>query len=196
MSRTSLREFQTRLAQRLSAAQTGQSPSRWLAVMAGQRHLLLPLEQAGEISPVQRPTALPHAQPWFLGLVNLRGQLCGAVHLGQFLGEAAQPVGAQARLIQFATDLDINAALLVDQLVGLRSPDQLQPDSSERSQGNAEPPQVSLTPTGGGSASRPWERAEESPPWIGAAYRDQDRQVWQVLDLVALAESDAFLRVV
>ena len=63
-------------------------------------------------------------------------------------------------------------------------------------QGNAGPPQVSLTSTGGGSASRPWERAEESPPWIGAAYRDQDRQVWQVLDLVALAESDAFLRVV
>jgi len=170
MSRTSLREFQTRLAQRLSAAQTGQSPSRWLAVVAGQRHLLLPLEQAGEISPMQRPTALPHAQPWFLGLVNLRGQLCGAVHLGQFLGETAQPIGAQARLIQFATDLDINAALLVDQLVGLRSPDQLQPGGSERS--------------------------EESPPWIGAAYRDQDRQEWQVLDLLALAESDAFLRVV
>ena len=170
MSRTSLREFQNRLAQRLTAAQTGQSPSRWLAVIAGQRRLLLPLEQAGEISPVQRPTALPHAQPWFLGLVNLRGQLCGAVHLGRFLGEPQQSVGARARLIQFASDLGINAALLVDQLVGLRGLDQLEPDGSVAAQ----------TPQSG----------------LGAAYRDPDQQTWQVLDLAALAESDAFLKVV
>ncbi len=170
MSRTSLREFQSRLAQRLSAAQTGQSPSRWLAVIAGQRHLLLPLEQAGEISPAQPPTPLPHAQPWFLGLVNLRGQLCGAVHLGQFLGEPPQAVGPRARLVQFASDLGINGALVVDQLVGLRGTDQLEPIAGEAS--------------------------GHPQPGIGASYRDSDQETWQVLDLAALAESEAFLKVV
>ncbi|MDD4887480.1 MAG: chemotaxis protein CheW [Thiomonas sp.] len=174
MSRASLREFQTHLAQRLNAAQSGQSPSRWLAVMAGQQRLLLPLEFSGEISPMQHCAPLPHARPWFLGLVSLRGQVCGVVHLGRFIepgasGSSAAPT-PQARLIQFAAALDLNTALLVDQLVGLRNPDQLRIDHSISSD---------LTHT-----------------WLGAAFRDDDQNLWREVDLLALAENEQFLNVV
>jgi|YelNatPaOPRAMG01_1025707.scaffolds.fasta_scaffold01316_11 twitching motility protein PilI len=174
MSRASLREFQTHLAQRLNAAQSGQSPSRWLAVMAGSMRLLLPLEFSGEISPLQHCAPLPHARPWFLGLVSLRGQVCGVVHLGQFIEQDANnhspAPSAQARLIQFAAALDLNTALLVDQLVGLRNPDQLRIDHSISSD---------LTHT-----------------WLGAAFRDQDQNLWREVDLLALAENEQFLNVV
>ena len=169
MSRASLREFQTHLAQRLTAAQSGQAPSRWLAVMAGQWRLLLPLEFSGEISPMQHCATLPHALPWFLGLASLRGQVCGVVHLGRFLGDGASALTPQARLIQFASALDLNTALLVDQLVGLRNPDQLQKD-----------------PDAAGDASR---------PWLGAAYRDAEHNLWNEVDLLALAENEHFLNV-
>lgn len=173
MSRASLREFQTHLAQRLNAAQSGQSPSRWLAVMAGSSRLLLPLEFSGEIAPMQPVAPLPHARPWFLGLVSLRGQVCGVVHLGQFIkSESSNPPGLspQARLIQFAAALDINTALLVDQLVGLRNPDQLQIDHDTSSD---------LTHT-----------------WLGTAFRDEDQNLWREVDLLALAENEQFLNVV
>ncbi len=169
MSRASLREFQTHLAQRLHAAQSGQSPSRWLAVLAGSHRLLLPLEYSGEISPMQPAAPLPHALPWFRGLVSLRGQVCGVVHLGQFMGDAAGAPGPQARLIQFSSALDLNTALLVDQLVGLRNPDQLHPDDSLE--------------------------ADATHPWLGQALRDQDNNVWREVDLLALAENEQFLTV-
>ncbi|OYV36612.1 MAG: chemotaxis protein CheW [Thiomonas sp. 20-64-5] len=173
MSRASLREFQTHLAQRLNAAQSGQSPSRWLAVMAGQMRLLLPLEFSGEISPMQHCAPLPHAHPWFLGLVSLRGQVCGVVHLGQFIEQDTcshtPAVSAQARLIQFAAALDLNTALLVDQLVGLRNPNQLRIDHTIDSD---------LTHT-----------------WLGAAFRDDDQNLWREVDLLALAENEQFLNV-
>lgn len=178
MSRASLRDFQTRLAQRLNAAQSGQSPSRWLAVLAGQQRLLLPLEFSGEISPMQHCAPLPHARPWFLGLVSLRGQVCGVVHLGRFieLGASGSASGGapaptpQARLIQFAAALDLNTALLVDQLIGLRNPDQLRIDHS-----------ISNDPT---------------HTWLGAAFRDDDQNLWREADLLALAENEQFLNVV
>jgi len=174
MSRASLREFQTHLAQRLHAAQSGQSPSRWLAVRAGRWRLLLPLEFSGEISPLQPATALPHARPWFVGLVSLRGQVCGVVHLGRFLdaddSASTAPPTPQARLVQFAAALDLNTALLVDQLAGLRSPQQMHPDADA-----------------GADASR---------PWLTAAYRDDEQNVWHEVDLLALAENERFLNVV
>jgi twitching motility protein PilI len=174
MSKASLREFQTHLAQRLSAAQVGQSASRWLAVVAGSARLLLPLEFCGEISPMQPCTPLPHSRPWFVGLTSLRGQICGVVHLGQFLDAdgAPQPgtISPQARLIQFATALDINTALLVDRLMGLRSPSQLRHD--------------------------PATTADPTHPWLGAAFRDDDDTVWREVDLLALAENERFLNVV
>lgn len=174
MSRASLREFQTHLAQRLTAAQAGQSPSRWLAVIAGRSHLLLPLEFSGEISPMQPCAPLPHARPWFLGLLSLRGQVCGVVHLGQFIDQDTTPqpaaVSPQARLIQFADGLEINTALLVDRLAGLRNPDQLHPDHD----------------TG----------RDPTHPWLGAAFRDDERNLWREVDLLALAENERFLHVV
>ncbi|WP_079418542.1 chemotaxis protein CheW [Thiomonas intermedia] len=169
MSRASLREFQSHLAQRLTAAQSGQAPSRWLAVMAGQWRLLLPLEFSGEISPMQHCAPLPHASPWFLGLASLRGQVCGVVHLGRFLGDGSNGLTPQARLIQFASALDLNTALLVDQLVGLRNPDQLQKD--------------------------PDAARDVSRPWLGAAYRDAEHNLWNEVDLLALAENEHFLNV-
>jgi twitching motility protein PilI len=173
MSRASLREFQTHLAQRLTAAQSGQASSRWLAVLAGQWRFLLPLEFSGEISPMQHCAPLPHALPWFLGLVSLRGQVCGVVHLGRFMGEVAIALTPQARLIQFAPALDINTALLVDQLVGLRNPDQLQKVLGVQEEG-------------------PGEGAH---PWLRTTYRDAEQNLWHEVDLLTLAENEQFLSV-
>jgi twitching motility protein PilI len=174
MARSSLIEFQGRLAERLRGAQQNRSESRWLAVVAGSHHLLLPLGQSGEISSWETPTPLPHAQPWFAGLLNLRGVLCGVVDLAAFLGEsgtrdAQARGGGHSRLVQFSSRLELNCALLVDQLAGLRTPSQLTPD------------------TQAGAAA---------PPWLGPALRDAAGQSWRELNLELLSQDPRFLQVV
>ncbi len=173
MAKSSLIEFQGRLAARLQGAQHTRSESRWLAVDAGTRRLLLPLGQSGEISSWEPPTPLPHAQPWFIGLLNLRGLLCGIVDLAGFLGEStaeAQPrAGPRSRLVQFSPRLETNCALLVDHLAGLRTPSHFTAQAEDRPGG---------------------------PPWLGPPMRDADGQLWHELDLAQLAQDPRFLQVV
>ncbi|HEX2009834.1 MAG TPA: chemotaxis protein CheW [Roseateles sp.] len=173
-NKQALRELQQRLAQRMRAAREQPQTASWLAVEVGGVPLLFSLRQAAEIfTPVPLKT-VPYTQPWLLGVANLRGGLHTVVDLAAFLGlrEAnAAPRGEGARLVTINPDLNINCALLVDKLIGLRGDAQLQ-------QGEAgEPP-----------AGR--------PRFAGTQWRDQDGRRWQALDLEALAKHEQFLRIV
>ena len=106
-----LRALQNRLAQRLQEARSTVRGQAWLAVECGGRGFLFPLQEAGEISSMAPISGISHAQPWFLGVANLRGQLHGVVDLAGFLGLAAVADGRdQAMLVGFNTSFDVNAA--------------------------------------------------------------------------------------
>jgi len=90
-NKQALRELQTRLAERMQAARSQPRGQSWLAVECRGHGLLLPLEQAGEIFPLGPLLPVPHTQPWFAGVANLRGGLHGVVDLARFLtSEGAQ----------------------------------------------------------------------------------------------------------
>ena len=169
-NKEALRELQSRLAQRLQEARTQDRGRSWLAVECSSRGFLFPLKEAGEIFPMAPVLPVPHTHPWFLGVSNLRGHLHGVVDLARFLGVKTHEVlREQARLVAFNSVLDINCALLVDRLAGLRS-------------------ETQLAVQGEDGAAR--------PPFVGARYKDESGRVWQELNLAALAANDAFLRIV
>jgi twitching motility protein PilI len=147
----------------------------WLAVECGGSGLLFPLHQAGEIFSVGTVLPVPHTQPWFAGVANLRGGLHAVVDLARFLGlpRAGGPMaGDGARLLALNPTLGVNCALLVDRLAGLRNADQLSREADE-------------------------EAADGSPrpPFAGARWRDADGRVWQEIELSALAGHEQFLGV-
>ena len=172
-----LRELQSRLAERLQAARTEARTANWLAVESAGQGFLLPLSDAGEIFPFGAFVAVPHTMPWFLGVANLRGGLHGLVDLAGFLGfkntaAAVNPSDSlrdQARLVAFNPMLDINCALLVERLAGLRGKEQLQPEADD---------------------------GQAKPAFVGGRYRDGQGRRWQELSLSALAGDEAFLRIV
>ncbi|MDA7415388.1 chemotaxis protein CheW [Xenophilus arseniciresistens] len=173
-TREALREFQARLAGRLQSAHTT-NVAAWLAVEAGAGRYLFPLGQAGEIFPWTAPTPVPYTQPWYLGVANLRGGLWGVAQLSAFMGDPAARTQAvseaareQTRLVAFNEVLEVNCALVVDRLVGLRGLEAF------------------------ASSQAPDESA---PPWMGATYTTAEGENWQELNLQVLASRPEFLSI-
>jgi twitching motility protein PilI len=169
--REALRELQSRLAERLQAAMTELPQASWLAVHCAGMGLIFPLRTAGEIFTAAGVLHVPHTQGWFLGVANLRGGLHGVVDLGGFLGLRQRPpaldaLGDQARLLALNPSTGGHCAVLIDRLAGLRNPGQL---------------------------TRLPDPAHARPSFAGAMYRDTQGQVWQELDLAALAQQEQFL---
>jgi len=170
--REALRELQSRLAERLQGVRSDTASATWLAVEAAGHGLLLPLHQAGEIFPLAPMAAVPHTHPWFVGVANLRGRLHGVVDLAAFLGLRRQPLGEsareQCRLIAFNPSLELNCAVLVDRLSGLRSGEQIRVDDSA-------------------DAAR--------PAFAGMAGVDMQGRRWQEIQLAALTTDPQFMRI-
>ncbi|WP_425261652.1 chemotaxis protein CheW [Rubrivivax sp. RP6-9] len=170
-NREALRELQSRLAQRLQAARTEARSVAWLAVECAGQGLLVALPAAGEIFPLGTLLPVPHTQPWFAGVANLRGGLHGVVDLAGFLGmrptlSAPDAVREHAQLLALNANLGSHCALLIEKLAGLRSAEQM----------TAEPADGSLRPA-----------------FAGGRWRDAEGRVWQELDLQALAQDEQFL---
>ncbi|MBY0409255.1 MAG: chemotaxis protein CheW [Burkholderiaceae bacterium] len=177
-NREALRELQTRLASRLLAARSeGGSVSSWLAVEAAGQRYLLPLGQSGEIFPKVLVQAVPYTQSWFLGVANLRGGLVSVVDLNGFIASLNSPDALAARptqavddpiLLSLNADLQVNAALLVDGLAGLRSTDAFV------------------------SSEAP---IEGTPAFFGTTYIDSSGSRWQELNLQILSQHPTFLSI-
>ena len=169
-NKQALRDLQSRLADRLQAAQTEERGRSWLAVECASRGFLFPLRDAGEIFPIAPMAPVPHSHRWFLGVSNLRGHLHGVVDLAVFLGlKTGESNRDQARLVGFNQALDINCVLLVDRLAGLRGETDLEAEADD---------------------------GTLRPKFAGGRYRDASSRVWQELNLAALAADEAFLGIV
>lgn len=172
-NRDALRAFQSRLASRLQAARTSDVSASWLAVEAGDGKYLFPLGHAGEIFPWTPPQPVPYTEPWFLGVANLRGGLYGVVDLASFVvgrapGMRSDATRAESRLVALNSALEVNCALLIDRLAGLRNIEAFT------------------------SSSGP---AEGSPGYFGSGYTDANGAFWQEINLQALSQQPQFLSI-
>ena len=173
-NREALRELQTRLASRLQAARSEAVSASWLAVRVGDENYLFPLAHSGEIFPLDNIQPVPYARSWFMGVINLRGGVFGVVDLAGFLG-GGRPTPArteqsltQASVVTFNVALELNCALMVDSLAGLRKPDAFRDAVA--------PP-------------------EGSPAFFGSRFTDLQGTSWQEINLQALSQIPEFLSI-
>ena len=145
-NREALRELQSRLASRLQTARTEGVQASWLAAEAAGSRYLFPLAQSGEIFPFASALPVPYTQAWFLGVANLRGGLYGVIDLASFVAgrapaQRSDANRAESRLVALNATLDVNCALLIDRLAGLRH--------LEAFTSSSEPPEACRTATSG-----------------------------------------------
>lgn len=98
------------------------APGLWRGVgyRIGRQRLASGFEEVVEILPLPALTPVPGAQPWMLGVANMRGSLLPVVDLKQFLeGERTVLHEGQRMLVVRQRGGDV--AVLIDELYGQRS---------------------------------------------------------------------------
>jgi twitching motility protein PilI len=123
----SLKEFQNQLTSRLQSASAQPVNASRLGFRVAGYNWLVNLADINEVLPVPAILGVPGARRWFRGATNIRGNLYAVSDLGDFLFAKPTPDSASNRLLLAHSRLGVNAALLVEQTLGLKHHSQLEP---------------------------------------------------------------------
>ena len=93
---------------------------RGVGFRLGQRRLVSSFDEVMEILPMPAVTPVPGAQPWMLGVANVRGTLLPVVDLKQFL-EGERTVVHDGQRMLVVRQAGGNVAVLIDELYGQRT---------------------------------------------------------------------------
>ncbi len=164
-SRESLREFQSRLTEKLKAAEASSGANSKLGILAGGRQWLVNLDQVNEVVTVPALSEVPWCHDWFIGVASVRGVIYGCVDLAAFAGVATPMPQGETRLLLAHPRFGVNAALRVERALGLR-------------------PLQELVPEPGQNGEHPWELGR---------WRDGAGELWTEISVEGLVASPAFL---
>ncbi len=165
--KTSLRDFQQYLADRLKSAARGQVTSSLLGVRAGRENWLLELSDSGEIIQMPPLTPVPLTTPAFAGIANIRGNLYAVTDFSLFRNGEPTALNAYTRLLLIGAKLGSNAALLVTRMQGLKAAGDFEPV----------------------------ERPAGSPVWVAQSYRDKAGEIWHKLSVRDLLADEEFMNI-
>jgi twitching motility protein PilI len=113
-------------------------------------------------------TRIPGTKAWVRGLANVRGQLLPMLDLRLFLGSGTTPAGRNTRVV-VVNHREIPAGLIVDEVLGFRR--------FAEKEFNVEPPPTVI----------------RCDSYLAGAFR-RGGEVWPVLSLKSLVESESFLQ--
>jgi twitching motility protein PilI len=164
--RSSLREFQQGVAQRLRDAASRTTVLSRLGFRVGDHNWLVNLSAVSGVIPVPEIIAVPMTLPWYRGVANIRGKLYSITDFSAYQGQRATGPGMERRVILVAENLIEGSGLIVNRMLGLHNPEQFTPAAL---------------------------RAEMARPWIKGAYHDAGGTSWYELDLSGLSRDTRFL---
>jgi twitching motility protein PilI len=143
----------------------------WVGVafrMGGETFLVAREETREVLGYPAAVTRIPGAKNWVKGLANVRGQLLPMLDLRQFLGSGATASGRNTRVV-VVNHREIPAGLMVDEVLGFRRFAEAEFDAEA-------PPTVIRCDS-----------------YLAGAFR-RGGEVWPVLSLKSLVESQSFLQ--
>lgn len=118
--RLNLRDFQQGLIDRLQATDVSQARVSALGVQIAGRNWLVEMGDIAEVLPLPPLTVVPFTKQWFRGLANVRGNLYSVIDMAAYEHSGVASGDANNRIMLVAGKYAINAALLVDCVLGLR----------------------------------------------------------------------------
>ncbi len=165
--KTSLREFQQNVAQRLRDLSSRKTVASKLGFQVGNDNWFVNLSDVSEVIPVPVFVNVPRTQAWFRGVSNVRGKLYSTVDFSAFQGDEPIGPGIERRVILINEKLIEGAGFLVNRMLGLRNPETFTAETAD----------------------------DNSRPWVKARFRDPGNAIWYELDLAVLSQDARFLEV-
>lgn len=165
--KSSLREFQRNVAERLRDPSKLRASASKLGFQVGQENWFVSLADVAEVIPVPAFVPVPQTKHWFQGVANVRGKLFAVADFSAFQGGSATAHGVERRVVLLNERLLEASGIIVNRMLGLRNP-----ETFER-----------------------LEVSDAGRPWLKTQYRDQTGAQWFELDVAALSKSAAFLEV-
>jgi twitching motility protein PilI len=165
--KTSLREFQMSVANRLRDLASRKTAPSKLGFQVGGENWIVNLVDVSEVIPVPQIMQVPLTRNWFRGVANVRGNLYSIADFAGFQTGELTSQGTERRVILLSDRRIAGSGLLIGRMLGLRNPEQLtrEPDPADK------------------------------PAWVSGLFRDPAGTLWKELDVLALAEDVRFLEV-
>ncbi|MBX3641372.1 MAG: chemotaxis protein CheW [Nitrosomonas sp.] len=92
-----------------------------LGMMIGDVRYLVRMKEISEVIQVTEIVPVPLTHPWFLGIINVHGNLYGITDLGVYLGGEFLPFDFRSRILLVSSNYRINSGFIVHNLLGIRS---------------------------------------------------------------------------
>ena len=136
-------------------------------LISGERYLVH-MQEVGEVIQVPEIVPVPLTYSWFLGIINVHGNLYGITDLGVYLGGAPEPFDSKSRILLVSSNYKINSGFVVSNLLGIRSLSEFEHDQLV---------------------------TEQLPRGVSQVYKDQEGKSWYQLDLRTLIREKHFLQI-
>ncbi|NJR72354.1 MAG: chemotaxis protein CheW [Gammaproteobacteria bacterium] len=167
--KSSLREFQRSVAERLRDPSKLRAFASKLGFQVGDENWFVSLSDVAEVIPVPTIVPVPQTKPWFYGVANIRGKLFSIADFSGFQGNALAIANLERRVILLNERLLEASGIVVTRMLGLRNPDTF----------------TRVTVDEADTANR---------PWIIAQYRDANDNIWLELDVKQLSKKRRVFR--
>ncbi len=109
------------LARARKGGRQGGQESDWQGVVfeIGGQRLVAPMGEVSEVLALPEYTSMPLAQPWMLGIANIRGRLLPLTDMSQFLQVPSLLAQMNQRKVIVIDHDTVFSGLLVDQVLGI-----------------------------------------------------------------------------
>lgn len=168
-AKLNLQAYQQDILARLRDLTTNKSTTAAskLGVTINGFNWLIALDDISEVIPLPEITRVPQTQSWFMGMANVRGNLYALSDLASFLGYPATSVNANSRILLVHQKFEMNAGLLVERLIGLRSSEDMEKQDD----------------------------IGEQAVWYVNQYKDSNNETWHEMDIGKLLDQHEFMQV-
>ncbi|HBV20992.1 MAG TPA: chemotaxis protein CheW [Nitrosomonas sp.] len=92
-----------------------------LGLSIGDDRYLVHMKEISEVIQVPEIVPVPLTHSWFLGIINVHGNLYGITDLGAYLGAEPEPFGLKSRILVVSSNYKINSGFIVRNLLGIRN---------------------------------------------------------------------------
>ncbi|MXS81198.1 CheW protein [Nitrosomonas eutropha] len=137
-----------------------------LGVTIGEDRWLIPMDAISEILPVPKITPVFLTHLWFLGIINVRGNIYGLCDLAHYLDKKTTRINVRTRVFLTDSHPGTGYAILAESVLGIRDLMEFtrQPDH------------------------------EDERSVIADVYNDRQNRLWRKLNLPALVRLKSFLQ--